>query len=92
MTIDGKVYKLLKAVYRLRVAGAAFDRNVLDVMNLMGVSLGKFSICVGYRKVKNTSVRLVRWSDDFSLSGRRSLCNAFRDESGKTLVCGGTKC
>ena len=34
--------------------GAAFDRKVLDVMNLMGVSLGKFSICVGFRKVMNT--------------------------------------
>ena len=52
---------------------------------MMGVSLGKFSICVGYRKVMDTLVRLVRWSDDFSLSGRRSLCNAFRDELGKLL-------
>ena len=50
VTIGGKVYKLLKARYGLRDAGAAFDRKVLDVMNLMGVSLGKFSICVGYRK------------------------------------------
>ena len=38
-------------------------------MNLMGVSLGTFSICVGHRKVLNTLVRLVRWGDDFSLSG-----------------------
>ena len=66
--------------------GASFDRKVLDVMNLMGVSLGKFSICVGYRKVMTTLVRLVRWSDDFSLSGRRSLCIAFRDELGKHLL------
>ena len=51
MTIDGKVHKLLKAMYGLRDAGAAFDRKVLDVMNLMGVSLDEFSICVGYRKV-----------------------------------------
>ena len=55
-------------------------------MTLMGVSLGKFSICVGYRKVMDTLVRLVRWGDDFSLSGRRSLCNAFRDELGKLLL------
>ena len=48
VTIDGEVYKLLKAVYGLRDAGAA--RKVLDVISLMGVSLGKFSICVGYRK------------------------------------------
>ena len=96
VTIDGKVYKLLKAMYGLRDAGAAFDRKVLDVMNLMGVSLGKFSICVGYRKAHvicrdeclsgvNAAclvqmVRLVRWCDDFSLSGRRSLCSTFRDE------------
>ena len=46
VTIGGKVYKLLKAMYGLRDAGAAFDRKVLDVMNLMGVSLGKFSIAV----------------------------------------------
>ena len=50
VTIDGKVYKLLKAMCGLRDAGAAFDRKVLDVMNLMGASLGKFSICVGYQK------------------------------------------
>ena len=85
VTIDGKVYKLLKAMYGLRDAGAAFDREVLAVMTLMGGSLGKFSICVGYRKVMDTLVRLVRWSDDFS-SGRRSLCNAFRDELGKQLL------
>ena len=35
VTIDGKVYKLLKAMYGLRDAGAAFDRKVLGVMNLM---------------------------------------------------------
>ena len=54
VTIDGKVYKLLKAMYGLRDAGAPFDINVLDMMNLMLVSLGKFSICVGHRKVLNT--------------------------------------
>ena len=54
VTIDGKVYKLLKAMYGLRDAGAAFDRKVLDVMNLRGVSLWKFSICVGYQKATNT--------------------------------------
>ena len=74
-----------------------FDRNVLDVMNLMGVLLGKFSICVGYRRVMNTLDRLVRWGDDFSLSGRRSLCNAFGDELGKhffvkTTAVVGPKC
>ena len=69
-------------MYGLRDAGVAFDRKVLDVMNLMGVSL----ICVGYRKVMDTLVRLVRWGDDFSLSGRRSLCKAFRDELGKHLL------
>ena len=36
VTIDGKVYKLLKAMYGLRDAGPAFERKVLD-----GVSLGK---------------------------------------------------
>ena len=102
MTIDGKVYKLLKAMYGLRDAGAAFDRKVLDVVNLMGVSPGKFSICVGYRKAHvicrdeyfsevNTAclvqmVRLVRWGDDFSMSGRRSLCSTFRNEMGKHLL------
>ena len=54
MTIVGKVYKMLKAMYSLRDAGAAFDRKVLDVMNLMGVSLGKLSNCVGDWKAINT--------------------------------------
>ena len=34
---------------------------VPDVMNLMGVSLGKFSISVGHRKPGDWLVRLVRW-------------------------------
>ena len=55
-------------------------------MNLIGVSLSKFSICVGYREVMDTLVTLVRWGHDFSLSARRSLCNAFRDELGKHLL------
>ena len=58
VTIDGKLYKLLKAMY----------------------GLGNFSICVGFWKGMDTLVRLVRWCYDFSLSGRRSLCKAFRDE------------
>ena len=41
VTSDGTVYKLLKAMYGLRDAGAAFDRKVLDVMTLMEVSLVK---------------------------------------------------
>ena len=86
VTIDGKVKKLLKAMYGLCDAGATFDRKVLDALNFMGVSLGKFSICVGFRKVTDTLVRPVRWGDAFSLSGRRSLCKAFRDEFGKHLL------
>ena len=86
VTIDGKVYKLLKAMYGLRDSGAWFDRKVLDVVNLMGVSLGKFSTCVGLRNAMDSLVRLVRWSDDFSLSGRRSLCKASRDELGKHVL------
>ena len=34
----------------------------------------------------NALVRLVRWCDDFSLSGRRSHGNAFRDDLGKHLL------
>ena len=86
LTINGKVYKLLKAMYGLRDAGAAFDRKVFDVTNLMGVSLGKFSICVGRKKALNTLVRLVRLGDDFSLIGRRSLCKTLRDCLGKRLL------
>ena len=52
-------------------------------MNLMGVSITKFSISVGHRKAV---VRLVRWCDGFSVSGRRSLCEAFRDELAKHLL------
>ena len=31
-------------------------------------------------------VRLVRWGDDFSLSGRRSLCSTYQNEMGKHLL------
>ena len=58
----------------------------LILMNLMGVSLVTFSICAGCGTAMNTLVRLVRWGDDFSLCGRRSLCNAFRDELGKHFL------
>ena len=34
----------------------------------------------------DTLVRLVRCDDDFSLSGQRSLCSAFRDELGNHLL------
>ena len=74
MTIDGRVYKLLKAMYGLRGAGGSvLMERCFDVM-------GKFSTCVGHWKVMDTLVGQVRWSDDVSLSGRVSLCNAFRDE------------
>ena len=33
----------------------------------------------------DTLVRLLRWRDDSPPAGRRSLCNAFRDELGKHL-------
>ena len=77
---------MLKATCGLRGAGASFDRKVLDVMNMMGVSQGKFSNCAGYRMAMNTIVGLVRCGDDFSLRGRRSLCKAFRDELRKHLL------
>ena len=34
----------------------------------------------------DTLVRPARWGDDFSLCGRRSLCNAFQEELGKHLL------
>ena len=94
VTVYDKVFTLLKAMCGLRPAGTSFDSKVLDVMNLMGVSLGKLSICVVrklsicvvQKKVLETLVRLVRWSDDFSLSGRRSLCKTFRDDLEKHLT------
>ena len=97
MTNYGKVYKLLNAMYGLRDAGASFDRKVFDVMILRGASLGKFSICVECRKVMNTLARSVRWGHDFCLSGRRSLCNTFRDDCWKAQLgrddsCVGTQC
>ena len=73
-------------MYGLRDAEASFDKKVLDVMNLVGLSVGKFSICVGRRKVLDTLVRLVRWGDDFSLGGRKSLCKTFRDDLGQHLL------
>ena len=74
------------AKYGLRDAGASFDRKVLGVMNLMGVSLDKFSICIGHRKAMDSLVRQVRLGDDFSLSCQRSLCKAFRDGLGRHLL------
>ena len=41
VTIDGKVHKLLTAMYGLLDVGAVFDRKVLNVMNLMGSVMGQ---------------------------------------------------
>eukprot|EP00959_Pyramimonas_sp_CCMP1952_P369819 7745706-Pyramimonas_sp.AAC.1 len=84
--IDGQVYRLLKAMYGLRDAGASFDRKTESTMNVMGVTLGKFSVCLGYRRSGDSVVRSVRWGDDFSLSGKRLHCAEFRDELGKHLL------
>ena len=92
VTIDGKVYKLLQAMYGL-------SGKVLDVMNLMGVPLGKFSICVGYPKAINTHltrrdeclfeantaclvqlVMLVRWRHVEILVSQMGLSNGTTDE------------
>ena len=84
--IDGQVYRLLKALYGLRDAGASFDRKVLEVMAAMGVQLGKFSICVGHRGQGSELVRLVRHGDDFSVTARRKEAEKFRDELAKHLM------
>ena len=55
-------------MYGLRDAGASFDAKVESTMSTMGVTLGKFSICLGYRQSGDSVVCLVRWGDDFSLS------------------------
>ena len=94
VTIDGKFYKLLKAMYGLRDAGAAFDRKVLDVMNLMGVSLGKFSICVGYRKSDGQAGAL-GWR--LLLEWTKVALQCIPRRAGKALVgqddsCDGTRC
>ena len=71
--------------------------EVLDVMNLMGVSLGEFSICVGHRKVIGTIVRLVRWGDDFSSDWTKDGLQCVPRWDGKALVgrddsCDRTQC
>ena len=89
VTIDGKVYKLLKAMYGLRHAGAAFDREVLDVMNLMGVSLGKLSICAGYWKVIDRLVRPFEWTKVAVQGIPRRVGEALvgQDDSGDGAQC-----
>ena len=42
-------------------------------MNLMKVSLCKYNICVGHQHVMDTFVRLVRWCEDFFLSGGMAM-------------------
>ena len=79
---ERKVYQLLEAMCGLRDAGASFVQMELDMMNPMG----KFSSCVGYRPAGDSLVRLARWDDDFSVSGRRSLCVQFRNDLEKHLM------
>ena len=43
VTIDGATYRLLRALYGLRDAGAAFDQKVEEGLSLRGFALGKLS-------------------------------------------------
>ena len=78
ISVEGKVYKLLKAMYGLRDAGASFDRKVTSTLDDSGFKEGSFSPCLATnlhvladgQKDKGL-VRVTRHGDDFAALGRR---------------------
>ena len=68
---EGFCWRLLKAMYGLRDAGACFDKKVEDVMKQIGFTQGAFSPCI-YHHVKTGAV-VFRHGDDFVCLGGRAL-------------------
>ena len=80
----GHCWKLLKAMYGLRDAGAAFDRKVEVSSESMGCKVGLFSPCLCYNPA--TKVRSFRHGDDFVVLGSRAGVKNYSDELGKHLI------
>ena len=81
---DGHCWKLLKAMYGLRDAGAAFDKKVEVSSESMGYKVGLFSPCLCYSSA--TKVRSFRHGDDFVVLGTRAGVKGYSDELGKHLI------
>ena len=78
ISVEGKVYKLLKAMYGLRDTGASFDRKVTSTLGDSGFKEGSFSPCLAtnLRSLADGQndkglVRVTRHGDDFAALGRR---------------------
>ena len=78
ISVEGRVYNLLKAMYGLRDAGASCDRKVTSTLDDSGFKEGSFSPCLATnlqsladgQKDKGL-VRVTRHGDDFAALGRR---------------------
>jgi hypothetical protein len=81
---EGYCWKLLKAMYGLRDAGAAFDKKVEVSSEAMGFKVGLFSPCLCYNPA--TKVRFFRHGDDFVVLGSRAAVKNYAEELGKYLI------
>ncbi|CAK0875396.1 unnamed protein product, partial [Prorocentrum cordatum] len=78
--------EISRATCGLRGAGVSFDRKVEPAMDLASATLGKFSVCSGFRRSGDSVVRGVRWGGDFTLGGKRLRCAEFVGELGEGLL------
>ena len=81
---EGHCWKLLKAMYGLKDAGAAFDAKAEATMLKLGFTIGLFSPCLCYNST--TGVACFRYGDDFVPFGRRAAVQAFIKDLGEELI------
>ena len=81
---EGHCWRLLKAMYGLRDAGACFDKRVEEIMEELGYRVGRFSPCL-YYNVKSMVV-VFRHGDDFVVLGRRADVKEFAAQLGEKLI------
>ena len=80
----GCCWKLLKAMYGLRDAGASFDKKVETIMESRGYAVGLFNPCLCFEKV--SKVGIFRHGDDFVVHGGRGPGSVFVEELKKELI------
>ena len=81
---EGHCWRLLKAMYGLKDAGAAFDAKAESTMIKLGFVVGVFSPCLCHHP--ETGVAVFRYGDDFVALGRRAAVHVFIKDLGSELI------
>eukprot|EP00971_Amphidinium_carterae_P067100 1328201-Amphidinium_carterae.1 len=80
----GRCWKLLKAMYGLKDAGACFEKKAEGVLVNMGFRVGSFSPCLYYNA--DAKVAVFRHGDDFVVRASRHEADKFHEELNRHLI------